>query len=162
MTKPQRILFLSGVFLIAMTMVYGVWYAIFDEHQTLLGMGIQMATGFTAAADGDLEAAAAAFANYAAIRTEYGHEIHAHGHWGMLALILIILGLIYARLSLPPTRGILLARLLALSALLFPLGVLLQSSAWAGVGQVLSLLGSLGMVLGMLVAAWALRRVGRP
>ncbi len=44
MTTAQRILILTGIFLIASTMAFGVGYAIFDEHQTLEGMGISMAT----------------------------------------------------------------------------------------------------------------------
>ena len=46
MNAPQRILILTGIFLISCTMAFGVGYAIFDEHQTLVGMGTLMATGF--------------------------------------------------------------------------------------------------------------------
>ena len=46
MSSPQRVLILTGLFLIACTMAFGVWYAIFDEHQTLVGMGVHMATFF--------------------------------------------------------------------------------------------------------------------
>lgn len=48
MTSAQRNLILSGIALTAMTMAFGVDYALFDEHQTLVGMGPHMATGFTA------------------------------------------------------------------------------------------------------------------
>ena len=46
MNTAQRILILSGLALIACTMAYGVAYAIFDEHQTLVGMCTAMASGF--------------------------------------------------------------------------------------------------------------------
>ena len=42
MSSPQRVLILTGLFLIACAMAFGVWYAIFDEHQTLVGMGVHM------------------------------------------------------------------------------------------------------------------------
>jgi hypothetical protein len=158
MTAPQRILILTGLFLIGFTMAFGVWYAVFDEHQTLVGMGVQMATGFTEMAAGDAEASATALENYAAINAEYRKEVHAHGHWGMLSLVLIVIGLAFNRLAITDRKGLLLAWLLALSAALFPLGVLLQIGPAAGLGKLLSVPASLGMVAGLLVSAWALIR----
>jgi hypothetical protein len=156
MNSPQRVLALTGLFLIAFTMAFGVWYAIFDEHQTLVGMGVHMATGFAEMAAGNPEASTTALENYADLSREYGREVHAHGHWGMLSLVLIIIGLAFNRLSLGERQGLLLAWLLALSAALFPLGVLLQIGPAAGLGKLLSVPASLGMVLGLLVSAWAL------
>jgi hypothetical protein len=156
MNSPQRVLVLTGLFLIAFTMAFGVWYAIFDEHQTLVGMGVHMATGFAEMAAGNPEASTTALENYADLSREYGREVHAHGHWGMLSLVLIIIGLAFNRLSLGERQGLLLAWLLALSAALFPLGVLLQIGPAAGLGKLLSVPASLGMVLGLLVSAWAL------
>jgi len=156
MSSPQRVLVLTGLFLIAFTMAFGVWYAIFDEHQTLVGMGVHMATGFAEMAAGNPEASTTALENYADLSREYGREVHAHGHWGMLSLVLIIIGLAFNRLALGERQGMLLAWLLALSAALFPLGVLLQIGPAAGLGKLLSVPASLGMVLGLLVSAWAL------
>jgi hypothetical protein len=157
MTGAQRILILTGVFLIAATMAFGVIYAIFDEHQTLVGMGVLMATGFIEAAQGNMDAAFTALDNYGALTREYRSEVHAHGHWGMLSLILIVLGLVYNRLALSERNGLLLAWLLSLSAFLFPLGVLFQIWAvTASIGKLLSVPASLGMVIGLLVAAWGL------
>lgn len=159
MSQAQRVLILMGVFLIASTMAYGVVYAIFDEHQTLVGMGVFMATGFMEAAQGNMEAAYAALDNFGTLSQEYRNEVHSHGHWGMLSLILIVLGLVYNRLGLAEKPGLMLAWLLALSALLFPLGVLLQIwSATAGLGKLLSVPASLGMVLGLMWAAWSMLR----
>jgi hypothetical protein len=158
MNSAQRVLILTGVFLIACTMVFGVAYAIFDEHQTLVGMGVQMATGFAEAAKGDMGAAFSALDSYGAISAEYRNEVHSHGHWGMLSLILIVLGLVFDRLSLGEGKTLALAWLLALSATLFPLGVLLQIGPAAALGKVLSVPASMGMILGLLIAAWALAR----
>ena len=158
MNTAQRILILTGLILIACTMAFGVGYAIFDEHQTLVGMGTQMATGFMEAANGDMQAAFAALDNYGAIGAEYRNEVHAHGHWGMLSLILIVIGLAFNQLALSERQGVVLAWVLALSAALFPLGVLLQIGPAAAVGKLLSIPASVGMVVGLLVAAWALLR----
>ncbi len=156
MNSPQRVLILTGIALIAITMAYGVGYAIFDEHQTLMGMGVHMATGFTEAAGGDMEAAFASLDAYGELSQEYRNEVHSHGHWGMLSLILIILGLTFDRVGLDEKRRLALAWLLSLSAALFPLGVVMQIGPAAGIGKILSVSGSVGMVLGLLIAAWGL------
>ena len=157
MTQAQRILILTGAFLIAMTMAYGVGYALFDEHQTLQGMGIQLATAFVEASKGNLDAAYQAIDNFGLISIEYRNEIHSHGHWGMLSLILIILGLVFNRLGFSEKNRLALAWLLALSAALFPLGVLFHIwSATTAIGELITLPASTGMIIGMLLAAWGL------
>ena len=156
MTMPQRILILTGLFLIAFTMAFGVWYAVFDEHQTLVGMGVSLATSFAEAARGDLPAAMAALDSYSDIAAEYRREVHAHGHWGMLSLVLIVLGVLFDKLRLSQRQALWLAALMAASAALFPLGVLLQSGAAAPLGKLLVAPASLGMVIGLLLTAWGL------
>lgn len=153
MNSAKSILILTGIALIACTMVFGVGYALFDEHQTLTGMGMFMAGGFMEAASGNMNAAFESLDAYGALSREYRSEIHSHGHWGMLSLILIILGLMFDRVALSEKNGILLASLLAFSTATFPLGVLLQIGPAAGIGEVLSVIGSVGMVIGLLVAA---------
>ena len=156
MSTAQRILILTGIALIAFTMAFGVAYALFDEHQTLVGMGTHMATAFMEAAGGNMDAAFTALDSYGALSQEYRNEVHSHGHWGMLSLILIILGLTFDRLALAEKHRLLLACLLALSAVLFPLGILLQIGPAAGVGKIFSVLGSMGMVFGLLAAVYGL------
>ena len=158
MNAAQRILILTGIALIAITMAFGVGYALFDEHQTLVGMGTLMATGFMEAAGGDMTAAFAALDAYGELSREYRNEVHSHGHWGMLSLILICLGLMFDRLALNERQGLLLAALLAASAATFPLGVLLQIGPAAALGKVLAIIGSAGMVVGLLGAVWGILR----
>lgn len=161
MNVAQRILILTGLALISCTMAYGVGYALFDEHQTLVGMGTQMATGFMEASRGDMTGAFTALDSYGALTREYRNEIHSHGHWGMLSLILIVLGLNFSRLTLTERQAVILASVLAGSAFVFPLGVLLQIGPAAGFGKILSVAGSIGMVAGLLAYVFALYRAGR-
>ncbi len=159
MSSAQRVLILTGLFLIAMTMAYGVLYAIFDEHQTLVGMGMLMAGSFVEAAQGNMDAAFASLEAMGALSQEYRYEVHSHGHWGMLSLVLIVVGLVFNRLGLSERNGQWLAWLLAASAFLFPFGVLLH--IWqptTAVGAVLTVPGSAGMILGLLIVAWCLAR----
>jgi hypothetical protein len=152
MSSAQRVLILTGIALIACTMAFGVGYALFDEHQTLVGIGTQLATGFMEAAGGDMES------SYAALSQEYRNEVHSHGHWGMLSLILIVLGLAFDRVAFSEKTVLLLACLLATSTVLFPLGVLLQIGPAAAIGKIFSVAGSIGMILGLLITVYGLLR----
>lgn len=158
MSSAQRVLILSGIALIACTMAFGVAYALFDEHQTLVGMGTHLASGFMEASRGDMTSSHAALDAYAALAQEYRNEVHSHGHWGMLSLILIVLGLVFDRLAFTAKSALLLACILAASAALFPLGVLLQIGPAAAIGKILSIGGSMGMVLGLLLTVYGLIR----
>ncbi|MFK8049687.1 MAG: hypothetical protein AB8B81_14775 [Halioglobus sp.] len=156
MNTAKRILILTGIALIACTMAFGVGYALFDEHQTLEGMGRYMAGGFMEAASGNMGAAFESLDSYGALSQEYRNEVHSHGHWGMLSLILIILGLMFDRVALSEKNGVMLASLLAFSTAAFPLGVLLQIGPAAGLGEILSVVGSVGMIIGLLVAVFGI------
>jgi hypothetical protein len=103
-----------------------------------------------------MEASFDAIDSYAAVSAEYRMEVHSHGHWGMLSLVLIVLGLSFDKLAFSERQGLALAWLLALSAALFPLGVLLQIGPAAEFGKILSMPASTGMVVGMLATAWGL------
>jgi hypothetical protein len=158
MSSAQRVLILTGIALIAGTMAFGVGYALFDEHQTLVGMGTQLATGFMESAGGDIDSSYAALDAYAALSQEYRNEVHSHGHWGMLSLILIVLGLAFDRVAFAEKTVLLLACLLATSTVLFPLGVLLQIGPAAAIGKIFSVAGSIGMILGLLITVYGLLR----
>jgi len=158
MIKEQNILTLTALFLIASTMFFGVGYAVFDEHQTLVGMCTLMATGFMVAAGGNMDASFAALDSYDALSQEYGYEVYSHDHWGMLSLILLILGLVFQQLGLSEKQGLALAWLMAVSTVFFPLGVLLQIGPAAAVRKVLAVPASAGLVLRWLIAAMALLR----
>jgi hypothetical protein len=149
MRKENRILILGGLGLIALTMFFGFWYAVFDEHQTLVGMGVALATGFAEAAQGNLDAAYVAIDQYAVTAREYGHEIHFHGHFGFLGVTLILYGLVAHTLGFGDSARVRLATLLAASAFLFPFGVFLQIVAMDQLGKALAVVGSIGLVLGM-------------
>jgi hypothetical protein len=156
MNTAQRILILTGIALIACTMVFGVGYALFDVHQTQVGMGTFMATGFMEASGGNMEAAFTALDSYGALTQEYRNEVHSHGHWGMLSLVLIVLGLTFNRLAIAEKQATVLAGILAASAALFPLGVLLQIGPAAALGKIFSIAGSVGLVVGLLIVVYGL------
>jgi hypothetical protein len=48
--SARKVLLFGGIALAILGMTYGLWYAVFAEHQTLDGIGRSLASGFQAAA----------------------------------------------------------------------------------------------------------------
>ena len=55
MIASRKLLIFGGLSLAIWGMAYGIWYAVFAEHQTLDGLGAALATGFIRAAADDPE-----------------------------------------------------------------------------------------------------------
>lgn len=122
----RRILILGGLALLLWGMGYGLWYAVFAEHQALEGMGASLATGFAAAAQRDTAAMQPAMARYKEAKYVYDRQVDIHSHWIGLAMVLIILGMACERIGFSERLKSLLALGLLAGAVLFPLGVYLQ------------------------------------
>lgn len=157
MNRSAKLLIVGGLGLAIIGMVYGLWYALFDEHQTLEQMGGSLANGFAQAAERNMPGAHLALEQFGAIAGEYVREVHAHSHWITLGLVLIALGMFYERVAFPEKLRVLLAFGLLLGSALFPLGVLLQAWPVGMAGKVLSVTGSAlviisfaGITLGLL------------
>jgi len=160
MRAENRILITVGLALLAATIFFGLWYAIFDEHQTLVGMVESLTSAFAEAASGNVQQAHAAVDQYASAAAEYRLEVHFHGHFGFLGLIMILLGLVAHTLGFSEANRKRLAVVLGGSSFLFPLGVYLQIGPLAPAGHVLAVIGTVGVVLGMLVFVAGLLRAG--
>jgi len=156
--RENRILILTGLAMIALTMFFGLWYAVFDEHQTLVGMIVAMMNGFLEAARGNLPEAYGAMEEYGRISKEYRREVHFHGHWGFLSLILILYGLVAHTMHFSQRARVRVAACLAASAALFPFGVLLQIGPMDWLGKIFAVLGSIGLVLSMFAVVIGLLR----
>ncbi len=65
MTLSRRLLIVGGLALAIWGMGYGIWYAVFIEHQTLDGLGSALATGFMRAAENRMAESQAALADAA-------------------------------------------------------------------------------------------------
>lgn len=122
----RRILILGGLALLLWGMGYGLWYAVFAEHQALEGMGASLATGFAAAAQRDAAGMQAAMARYKETKYVYDRQVDIHSHWIGLAMVLIILGIACERIGFSERLKLLLAVGLLAGAAIFPLGVYLQ------------------------------------
>ncbi|MGH9744885.1 MAG: hypothetical protein ACRD59_02090 [Candidatus Acidiferrales bacterium] len=149
MTAPRKLLIFGGLALAVWGMGYGIWYAVFIEHQTLDGLGGALATGFMRAAENRIAESQAALADAASRSFMYVRQVDAHGHWIGLGLLLLILGIAFDRVGFGARARISLAWALLAGAILFPLGVLLET--WnRGMGpQAVAIAGSALVILGL-------------
>ncbi|MBZ5703676.1 MAG: hypothetical protein LAN84_17735 [Acidobacteriia bacterium] len=149
MSGARRLLILGGLALVIWGMGYGLWYAVFAEHQALDGIGASLATGFAGAAKHDGAAAQAALTRYREVKYVYDRQVDIHSHWIGLAMLLIVLGIAYERVALGERLRYLLALGLVLGAVIFPLGVLLQTLSHGAGPRAVTVLGA-GLVIGAL------------
>jgi len=142
MSASRRLLIVGGIALALLGMTYGVWYAVFAEHQELDGIVKSLTTSFSAASKQDSSAATTALKEYKEVKYSYDRHVDVHGHWIGLAMILIVLGIGLDRVSFGEQPKLILAAALLVGSFLFPLGVLLQTLSRGPVPPVLAVVGS--------------------
>lgn len=142
MSRAQRLLICGGIALALWGMSYGMWYAVFGEHQALNGIGVSLASGFSAAASRNPVAAQASLDQYREAKYNYDRQVDVHGHWIGLAILLIVLGIGYRRVGFSERIAFLLALGLFLGAVIFPLGVLLQTFSHGPLPRAVAIVGS--------------------
>ena len=158
MTLSRRLLIFGGLALAVWGMGYGIWYAVFVEHQTLDGLGSALATGFMRAAENRMTESRAALSDAASRSFVYVRQVDAHGHWIGLGLLLLILGIAFDRVGFGERMRTYLAAALLAGSVIFPLGVLLET--WnRGTGpQAIAVIGSALVILGLAGTAWGFAR----
>jgi hypothetical protein len=149
MTRAQRLLIYGGIVLAIWGMSYGLWYAIFAEHQALDSIGSSLAAGFSAAASRNPTASQFSLTQYKEAKYIYDRQVDVHGHWIGLAILLIVLGIGYGRVKFSEQVKFLLALGLFLGAVIFPLGVFLQTFSHGDMPRAVAIIGS-GLVIASL------------
>lgn len=158
MSTPRRLLIITGVTLAIWGMSFGLYYALFVEHQALDKIGGSLAGGFSEAANGDLLAARASLQVYADTQFDYVRSVDVHSHWIGLAMMLIVFGIVFDRLSFTETHRLLLAWLLCVGSVIFPLGVILQTLDRGIMPQAVAALGSAMVIIALAVVALGFAR----
>jgi len=150
----RRVLIVGGIALALWGMGYGLWYAVFAEHQALDGIGGSLAMAFEAAASRNT--VETAFSNYKEAKYVYDRQVDVHGHWIGLAMLLIVVGIAFDRVRFAERHKLVLASALLAGAAIFPLGVLLQTFDHGAIPRGIAILGSVlviaalfGITLGM-------------
>jgi hypothetical protein len=158
MTASQRLLLSAGLAIVSLGMAYGFWYALVDEHPTLEGMGISLASAFVQAAQGNMNEARQSLEVYGATRYEYVREVHSHGHLAALSTMLLVLGLFFNQLAFAEKTRVLLASVLIFGTLALPFGAFLEIYVNGPIPSVLSGLGALAIIGGLGAAMAGLLR----
>src|SRR6478736_6376004 len=125
--SARMLLLVGGVALAILGMSYGLWYAVFAEHQALHGIGHSLASGFQAAAERNSAAREDSLLQYRQAKYAYDRQVDVHGHWIGLSMLLFVLAIAFDHIGLSEKFKLLLACALFFGAVLFPLGVLLQT-----------------------------------
>ena len=150
MSGSQRLLIIGGVALAVWGMSYGLWYAVFAEHQALDNIGGSLAGSFAAAADRNPVRMESSLQQYREAKYVYDRQVDVHGHWIGLAMLLIVLGIGFDRVNFAERFKLMLALGLLVGAAVFPLGVFLQTMSHGPLPRAIAIVGS-GLVIAGLV-----------
>jgi hypothetical protein len=151
MTRSGRLLVVGGLLLAVWGMTYGLYYAVFVEHQTLDSIGGSLTSAFVHGAGQAPQQSQAAIEAYADATFAYVRQVDAHGHWIGLGLLLIVLGVAFSRVGFSETARMALAAALLAGSALFPLGVLLETVNRGAIPKAIAVVGS-ALVIASLAA----------
>ena len=151
MSLARRILIIGGILLALWGMAYGLWYAVFAEHQALDGIGASLSSAFANAAQRHPERAHAALGEYRETKFVYDRQVDVHSHWIGLAMLLIVLGIGLERALFSERVKLALSLGAFIGAVLFPLSVLLQTVDHGNAPRILAVVSS-ALVIGSLAA----------
>ena len=152
MSGSRRLLIIGGIALAVWGMSYGLWYAVFAEHQALESIGASLAGSFAAAADRNPAVIESSLEQYREAKYVYDRQVDVHGHWIGLAMLLIVLGIGFDRVNFPERFRQFLALGLLVGAVVFPLGVLLQTISHGPLPRAIAIAGS-GFVIASLLGS---------
>jgi len=153
MSRSRRLLIVGGIALAVWGMSYGLWYAVFAEHQALDSIGGSLAGSFAAAADRNPAGMETSLEQYREAKYVYDRQVDVHGHWIGLAMLLIVLGIGFDRVNFSERFKVLLALGLLTGAVIFPLGVLLQTISHGPLPRAIAIAGSAFVIAALLGAA---------
>ncbi len=154
MSGSRRLLIIGGIALAVWGMGYGLWYAVFAEHQALDSIGASLAGGFAAAADRNFRGMQSSLEQYREAKYIYDRQVDVHGHWIGSAMLLLVLGIGFDRVNFAERFKMFLALGLLVGAVVFPLGVLLQTISHGPLPRAIAIAGS-GFVIASLVGCAA-------
>ena len=153
MSGSRRLLIIGGIALAVWGMSYGLWYAVFAEHEALDNIGASLAKSFAAAADRNTALMETSLEQYREAKYIYDRQVDVHGHWIGLAMLLIVLGIGFDRVNFSERLKLFLALGLVLGSVVFPLGVLLQTMSHGPLPRAIAIVGSAFVIAALLGSA---------
>ena len=160
MSRSRKLLILGGTVLAVLGMLYGLYYAVFVEHQTLDRMGGSLASAFANAAERRGDDSQLALNAYRKTKYDYVRQVDLHSHWIGLALLLIVLGVVFDEVAFAERARFAIALAMLAGSIVFPLGVILQTVHMAPLGSVLAIAGSALVIAALGATAVGFMREG--
>jgi hypothetical protein len=159
MNGARKLLIFGGIALAAVGMSYGLYYAVFVEHQTLDQIGGSLTATFAHAAERNWQASESALVSYKQAKYNYVRQVDVHSHWIGLALLMIVLGVAFGSLHLSERVQWWLAVTMLTGSVVFPLGVILQTgNHGVFLGSALAVSGSALVTIALAGVAWGFAR----
>ena len=159
MSKARIMLLMGGLSLASLGMLYGLYYALFVEHQTLDRMGGSLAQAFVHASERNVPQAHTAVDAYASTKYDYVRQVDIHSHWIGLAMVLIVLGVAFDQLRFSEHSRTWIASALLAGSFIFPLGVILQTMNHGAVfASALAIFGSATVTIALAAVVWGFWR----
>jgi len=159
MNRARKVLVFGGLALASFGMLYGLYYAVFVEHQTLDHMGGSLATAFVCAAERQIPESRMALDAYALTKYDYVRQVDVHSHWIGLAMLMIVLGAAFDRVAFGDRLKLWTAWALLAGSVLFPLGVILQTASHGSMfASALAIVGSALVIGALAVTAFGFMR----
>jgi hypothetical protein len=159
MSSSRKILVLGGMALAAAGMLYGLYYAVFVEHQTLDQMGGSLTHAFASAAKRNSTEAQTDLQVYASTKYDYVRQVDAHSHWIGLGMLMILLGAIFGRVNFSEAFRQAIAISLLTGSVVFPLAVILQTYHHDDfLFKALAVVGPGLVIAGLTATAWGFAR----
>ena len=155
MKASRKVLVVGGLLLSLWGMSYGLWYALFLEHQTLDTIGGALTTSFASAAGRKMDASRINLEGYTLASFDYARQVDVHSHWIGLGILMIGLGIIFNKVGLGERIRLFLALALFIGSAVFPLGVILQTMDRGITPRVIATVGA-----GLVTAALAVVAIG--
>jgi hypothetical protein len=159
MNGARKLLIFGGIALAAFGMFYGLYYAVFVEHQTLDQIGGSLTAAFAHAAERNWEASQSALSSYKQAKYNYVRQVDVHSHWIGLAMLMIVLGVAFGSIHLSERVQWWLAATMLTGSIVFPLGVILQTANLGEfLGSALAVAGSAFVTLALAGMVWGFAR----
>ncbi len=158
MSASRKLLVIGGLALALWGMAYGLYYAVFVEHQTLDDIGYSLATSFARAAERKLPEAQAGLNGYAQAQFAYVRQVDVHSHWIGLAMLPFVLGIAFDRVAFSERQRFACAWVLLIGSVTFPLGVLLETVNRGPGPKAVAIVGSALIIVSLVAVAWGFAR----
>ena len=153
MSNARKLLIAGGTILAAMGMLFGLYYAVLVEHQTLDRMGGSLAASFVHAAERRMPEAQGALDVYTRTKYDYVRQVDVHSHWIGLAMLMIVLGVVFDQMAFGERFRFWTALALLVGSVAFPLGVILQTANSGTGASALAIAGSVLVIAALTATA---------